>query len=98
MTTRLDTRAFTIASATVSAAAYLLGALLHVVSPWGAPAAASYVFRVDVIDLSRDLTWDSFVVGALLFTVTGGALGGFCAWVYNRLATKAAPASSTPAP
>ncbi|MEK7401870.1 MAG: DUF5676 family membrane protein [Gemmatimonadota bacterium] len=83
---RLHTRAFAIASAIVAATVYLLGAIIHVALPWGAPAVVTYIFRVDVIELARPISVDGLVVGILMFAVCGGFFGGLTAWVYNRFA------------
>ena len=86
---QLHPRALAIAAAILGASLYAFGALVHVVVPWGAPAVVAYVFRVDVIDLARPLTWDSFLVGLLALAATGAVLGGLTAWLYNWIVGRA---------
>ena len=90
----LNTRAFTITLSIVAASAYLFGALLHVVTPWGAPSLLSYIFHVDVTALAKPFSWDSFTVGLVLFAALGAFLGALTAWLYNTLAHQGAAARS----
>jgi hypothetical protein len=84
----IHTRAFAITLSIVGATAYLLGAILHVVSPWGAPALVAYIFHVDVTSLARPFAWDSFVVGMVIFAALGAVFGALTAWLYNTLAQR----------
>jgi hypothetical protein len=86
-------RAFAIALSIVGATAYLLGAVLHVISPWGAPALVAYIVHVDVAPLARSFTWDSFVVGLAIFAAVAAVLGALTAWLYNMLAHRTATAT-----
>ena len=85
---KLQPTAMAITGAILGAGLYAFGALVHVVVPWGAPAVVAYLFRVDVIDLARPLTWDSFVVGFLALTIAGALAGGVAAWLYNWIAAR----------
>lgn len=89
----IQTRAYAITLSIVGATTYLLGAILHVVSPWGAPALVAYIFHVDVTPLARPFAWDSFVVGMALFAAVGALLGALTAWLYNMLAHRTATAT-----
>jgi hypothetical protein len=86
----INTRALAITLSIVGATAYLLGAILHVVSPWGAPALVAYIFHVDLTSLARPFAWDSFVVGLVIFAALGAVCGALTAWLYNTLAHHAA--------
>jgi hypothetical protein len=85
---KLNTGALAITWAVISALVYLMGAILHVVSPWGAPALVSYIFHVDVIGLAQQFTWDSFFVGLAIFAVAGALVGAVTAWMYNALVSR----------
>jgi hypothetical protein len=85
---KLHTRALAITCAIISGAVYVAGGILHVVTPWGAPALVSYIFRVDVFNLAQPFTWDSFFVGLVIFAVAGAVLGAVTAWIYNAIVSR----------
>ena len=87
---RLDARAGAMAASITAALAYTLGALLHTMLPWGAPALVSFVFRVDIVELALPFTWVSFGAGLALFAGFGALFGYFGCWLYNRLLASAA--------
>lgn len=84
---RLDARAGAMAAAGISVLAYVLGAALHVALPWGAPALVSFLFRVDIMELTQDFSWMSFCAGVAMFAFFGALFGYLGCRLYNRLAT-----------
>lgn len=82
---RLNERAGGLAAAAVSTLAYVLGAILHTLLPWGAPALVSFVFRVDIVELAQPFSWMSFGAGLVLFAGFGALFGFAGCWTYNRL-------------
>ena len=84
---RLDARAGAIAASAISVLAYVLGAVLHVALPWGAPALVSFLFRVDIMELTQDFSWLSFGAGIVMFAFFGALFGYLGCQLYNRLAT-----------
>ncbi|HEU4996657.1 MAG TPA: hypothetical protein VFT29_17695 [Gemmatimonadaceae bacterium] len=85
---RLHVGALAVTGAIVAATAYVLGGIMHVLTPWGAPALVSYIFHVDIIQLGVPFSWDSFLVGAIVFAGAGAFFGGFAAWVYNTVSSE----------
>ena len=86
---KLQPRALAITGGILGISLYAFGAIVHVLVPWGAPAVVAYVFRVDVIDLARPLTWDSLLVGLVALAATGAVLGGLTASLYNWIVGRA---------
>src|SRR5205814_10676979 len=96
---RLHIAALAVTWAVISAMVYVIGAILHVVSPWGAPALMSYIFHVDVMSLAEPFTWDSFFVGVGIFAVIGAVIGAGTAWIYNGIVSREeSPAFATASP
>lgn len=85
---KLHTGVLAITWAIVAAMVYVIGGILHVVSPWGAPALVSYIFHIDVIELAIPFTWDGFLVGVAVFAVVGAMLGAVTGWLYNTIASR----------
>jgi hypothetical protein len=95
---RLQLKALAITGAAVALLAYLLGAIVNFLSPWGAVALVSYIYHVDLTNLARPFAWDSFVLGCLAVGAFGGLMGALTAWIYNAVAAGAAtrvPAAQT---
>jgi len=82
---KLHPRAMAFTGAVVATCAYLLGGVVHLLSPWGAPALFAYVFYVDLYPLARAFYWDGVLVGMLLFASGGFVLGYVNATLYNWL-------------
>lgn len=95
---KLDLRAVAITGAIASAIFYAGGALLNLMLAWGTPALVSYIFHVDVIELSRPFTWDSFCVGLVICGITGSVMGVIVGSVYNRATAWLAASSAASAP
>jgi hypothetical protein len=91
---RINVRAMAFATGMAAVALYLLGAIAHFfISPWGAPALVSYLFRIDIAAFAMPFALDSFIVGIAVFAVVGAGFGSLTAWVYNRFARTGTPAS-----
>ena len=93
---KLNVGAFAIATAGACVLAYLAGAALDAVSSWGGAALVSFVFRVDVVELTQPLTLGSLLTGLATCALFGAMMGGFVAWAYNGLTRSArAPAAAS---
>jgi hypothetical protein len=95
---RLHPRAMAVTGATVAVCAYLLGAIVHVISPWGAPALLAYIFYIDLYPLARPFYWDGFFVGIAMFAGGGFILGWVNATMYNWLLRREQDVTAVAAP
>jgi hypothetical protein len=82
---RLQTGALAITGAVVALFAYLLGAIINLLSPWGALTLVAYIYRVDLENLARPFAWDGFVVGVVSVGLFGALLGAVAARMYNAV-------------
>lgn len=83
---KLDVKALTLASAATGMLVYLMGAIVDRISAWGGAALLSYIFRLDVIELTQPLTLGSFIVGIVSFGILFALIGFSVAKAYNLLA------------
>ena len=82
---RLDTRAFALAAGGAAAILFTLCALAVAIAPDSTTALFGYLVHVDLSGLPRTLTFGSFVVGLLAWTVGTALTFGLAAKIYNRL-------------
>ena len=82
---RLDIKAFAGASAVAGSLLYAFGALIDRLGAWGAAGVVSYIFRVEVVQLSGPFSYGALLLGIVVIGVLFGALGGIMAWAYNVL-------------
>ena len=93
---RLHIKALAAASATAGMLLYLFGAVMDRVSAWGAAAVVSFIFRVDIVELTSPLTWTSFVMGLLLFAFVFAAVGAMVGVAYNLFTGAMSRVPATP--
>ena len=82
---KLNVRAVFLATGLVSAISYLVCAALVALRPEGTSRLFGYVLHIDLSSLTRSITWPSFFVGLVAFTVVVGVHAAAAAWFYNRL-------------
>ena len=82
---RINARRLGLAAAESAAVSYVICALAVALVPGGTNAVFSYVMHADLSGLARTVTWDSFVVGLLLFSAGVGLLVWLAARFYNAL-------------
>ena len=82
---RLDTRAFALAAGGAAAILFTVCALAVAIAPAPTTALFGYLVHVDLSGLPRTLTFGSFVVGLLAWTVGTPLTFGLAATIYNRL-------------
>ena len=93
---RLHVRALAAASAAAGVLLYCFGAVMDRVSAWGAAAIISFIFRVDIGQLTSALTPASVLTGVVLFALVFAGVGATVAVGYNLLTRSAAHAPSGP--
>jgi 2TM family of unknown function (DUF5676) len=81
---KLDTRAFAIAAAIVSATLFLICALFVAVAPEATTNFAGHL-HADLSGFTRSLTWPNFFGGLVCWTLGTGLVAAALAWLYNRL-------------
>ena len=92
---RLHVRALAAASAAAGVLLYCFGAVMDRVSAWGAAAIISFIFRVDIAQLTSALTPASFIMGIILFALVFAGMGATIAVGYNLL-TRSPTRAATP--
>jgi hypothetical protein len=94
---RLDARAFGIAAGIVAAALFTVCALAVAAAPEPTTALASYLVHLDLSEMSRTLTFGSFIGGLIIWTLGTAVSFGCAAAIYNRLVARA-PTAEVVAP
>ena len=82
---RVRTKLLGIAAAGAAAISYVLCALAVALVPGPTNATFGYVMHVDLADVSRTVTWDSFFVGLIAFSAVVGLLVWLAAAFYGAL-------------
>ena len=83
---RLDIQALAKATGAVAALAYVLCAALVAVAPGMFTNAVGYVAHADLSSLSRTITWPSFFVGLVVWTLACVLATTATGAAYNRAA------------
>ncbi len=83
---KLDTRAFAMATAVITAVLFVACAFFVALAPKETTAVAGYLIHADLSGFSRSLTWGSFFGGLMAWILGTAIVAGAAAWVYNRLA------------
>ena len=83
---RLDTPALTKAVGATAAVAYSVCAFLVAVAPRPFTRAVGYVAHADLSGLTRSLTWGSFLVGLIAWTLACVGVVAATSALYNRWA------------
>ena len=82
----LDTKSFGLSAAATTAIVYSICALVVSLSPGGAASVLSYVLHLDLSTMARPLSWGSYFVGVIAFSITVGLVFSLAAGFYNRFA------------
>ena len=82
----LDTKSFGLSAAAATAIVYSICALVVSLSPSGAASVLSYVLHLDLSTMARPLSWASYFVGVIAFSITVGLVFALAAGFYNRFA------------
>ncbi|HET9985221.1 MAG TPA: DUF5676 family membrane protein [Longimicrobiales bacterium] len=86
---RLESRLLGLAAAVAAAVSYAICALAVAIAPRAVADAFSYVLHIDLTGLARRVTWDSFIVGIIAFSLVIGLLVALAATIYNALLGRA---------
>ena len=85
---KLDLSAVSRATAVVAAVSYVMCAVVVAVAPQSFTQFVGYVAHADLSGLTRQLTWSSFFVGLVAWTVACVVAVDSTAWFYNRWARR----------
>ncbi|WP_084227042.1 DUF5676 family membrane protein [Nostoc sp. KVJ20] len=85
---RLSVRSLFLATAIASGIAYLVCVLFLTVAPQATMAFFSYVLHANLSGITRSVTWGSFIVGLLIWSVGTGLYAAFVARLYNKLSVR----------
>jgi len=81
-------RSLFLATAIASGIAYLVCVLFLTVAPQATMAFFSYVLHANLSGIIRSVTWGSFIVGLLVWSVGTGLYAAFVARLYNKLSVR----------
>lgn len=82
---RLNVRSLFIATVITTGIAYLICVLFLTVVPQATMAFFSYILHANLSGITLSLTWGSFIVGLLVWSVGTGLYAAFIARFYNKL-------------
>ncbi|BAZ03158.1 hypothetical protein NIES37_71710 (plasmid) [Tolypothrix tenuis PCC 7101] len=85
---KLNTRSLSLATAIITGLVYILCILFVAIAPKAAMAFFSYVLHMDLTNIARVITWGSFIVGLLFWTVGTALYAALIARLYNSFATR----------
>lgn len=85
---RLGVRSLFLATAITTGIAYLVCVLFLIVAPQATMAFFSYVLHTNLSGIIRSVTWGSFIVGLLIWSVGTGFYAAFVARLYNKLSVR----------
>jgi tryptophan-rich sensory protein len=88
--------AFAHAVAVVWTVLYVLCALLIVVIPKETVTAFGYIMHADLTSLVREVTWNGFFTGLVVWYALAAVSAASGAWLYNRLLTAEQAVSEEP--
>lgn len=82
---RLELRAFALAGGLTAAVLFTICAAAVAVAPDATTAFAGTLIHADLSGIMRTLTWGTFALGLVMWTLGTAAVFGFVAGAYNRL-------------
>jgi hypothetical protein len=82
---RFNAKLLGLAAGLAAAISYVLCAIAVALAPVATARTFSYVMHINLSSLSRSLTWGSFLVGMMMFSVTVGLLVSLAGLIYSRL-------------
>ncbi|WP_445242789.1 DUF5676 family membrane protein [Microcoleus sp. POL10_C6] len=78
-------RSLFLATAIITGIAYLICILFLTVAPEITMGFFSYVLHANLSGITRSITWGSFIVGLVVWSVGTGLYAAFVARLYNKL-------------
>lgn len=85
---KLNTRSLSLATAIITGLVYILCILFVAIAPKAAMAFFSYVLHMDLTNIARVITWGSFIVGLLFWTVGIALYTALIARLYNSFISR----------
>ena len=85
---KLNVRSLFLATTIITGIAYLVCVLFLIVTPQITMAFFSYVLHANLTGIIRSVTWGSFIVGLLVWSVGIGLYAAFVAHLYNKLSVR----------
>jgi hypothetical protein len=85
---KLNTRSLALATAIITALVYIACILFVAIAPKAAMAFFSYVLHMDLTNIARVITWGSFIVGLLFWTVGIALYTALIARLYNSFISR----------
>ncbi|BAY19824.1 hypothetical protein NIES21_56940 (plasmid) [Anabaenopsis circularis NIES-21] len=82
---KLNTPSLSLATAIITGLVYIICILFIAVAPKAAMAFFGYVLHMDLSNITRVITWGSFIVGLLFWTVGTAIYAALIARLYNGL-------------
>ncbi len=86
--TKLRTQSLSLATAIITGFVYSICILFIALAPKAAMAFFSYIFHADLSNIARTVTWGSFIVGLLFWSVGTALYAALIARLYNSLTTR----------
>jgi small-conductance mechanosensitive channel len=83
--TRLSARSLFTAVATITGVVYTICFLSIALAPNATIAFFSYILHIDLTNIARPLSWGSFIVGLLFWSLGTGLYTAQVARLYNNL-------------
>ena len=83
--TRLNARSLFTAVATITGVVYTICFLSIALAPNATVAFFSYILHIDLTNIARPLSWGSFIVGLLFWSLGTGLYTAQVARFYNNL-------------
>ena len=84
----LSVRSLFLATAITTGIAYLVCVLFLAVAPQATMAFFSYVLHANLSGIIQSVTWESFTVGLLAWSVGTGLYSALVARLYNKLSMR----------
>ena len=85
ITTMLRVRSLFIATAIMSALAYIICVVFIALAPKATMTFFGYIFHADLSSIVRSISFDSFLVGLAAWSIGTGLYAALIARLYNRL-------------
>jgi len=86
--TKLRTRSLSLATALITGAVYSICILFIALAPKAAMAFFSYILHADLSNIARTVSWGSFIVGLLFWSIGTALYTALIARLYNSFATR----------
>lgn len=85
---KLDVRSLFIATAAITGVVYAICFLSIVIAPQTTMTFISYIIHMDLTNLGLWVSWGSFIVGLLFWSLGTALYAALIAWLYNRCLIK----------